>query len=431
MQIPKENRSRFSESDFEFHNHQITRLPISLVSAQLHQFVLRWLNPNQLAGNALVRTAAIAAVAGTARQLQFVAQLLFELLQLLLNADFLAAVAHHVFAVALQEVADRLHANPDRAGRLVLVDILEAEVRRAGVLHDLFDHRVDRRVVAALEAGKLQRHQVGMPRDVLRGPHLAAGVLAVASSSRRRRWPADAAISPATHFLAEQPPDDVVVDRQAILREHRVAELLELFQDLVIDAGIVVIRPAQQHHAEAVFALELLQHFARRAAHGDVVEVLAARDSPASTARLFSSGERPRMSLNSSNICRSKRSGLREVDEGVQEPDALLLEEIAFLDERRLHRLRRGRRRSGRYGWPARCAGRLVRQSIIGKKMMSSGFFGVHHVEQVVHVRDAELRGEAGVDGAALGAFLVQLLAGVVGVDDVLRLDAERLRSSR
>ncbi len=49
------------------------------------------------------------------------------------------------------------------------------------------------------------------------------------------------------------------------------------------------------------------------------------------------------------------------------------------------------------------------------------------HVEQVVHVRDAELGREAGVDGAALGAFLVQLLGGVVGVDEVLRLDAERL----
>ena len=91
----------------------------------------------------------------------------------------LLLVAHHVFAVALQEVADGLDADLDRAGGLVLVDILEAEVRRAGVLHDLFDHRVDRRVVAALEAGKLQRHQVRMPRDILRGPDLAAGVFAV------------------------------------------------------------------------------------------------------------------------------------------------------------------------------------------------------------------------------------------------------------
>ena len=36
---------------------------------------------------------------------------------------------------------------------------------------------------------------------------------------------------------------------------------------------------------------------------------------------------------------------------------------------------------------------------------------GVHLVQQVVHVRDAELGREARVDGAALGAFLIQLLA--------------------
>ena len=47
-----------------------------------------------------------------------------------------------------------------------------------------------------------------------------------------------------------------------VLREHRVAELLELFQDLVVDAGVVVIRAAQQHDAEAVLALQLLQHLA-------------------------------------------------------------------------------------------------------------------------------------------------------------------------
>ena len=41
-------------------------------------------------------------------------------------------------------------------------------------------------------------------------------------------------------------------------------------------------------------------------------------------------------------------------------------------------------------------------------------------------MRNAQLGGEAGVDGAALGAFLVQLLAGEVGEDDVLGLDAQR-----
>ena len=74
------------------------------------------------------------------------------------------------------------------------------------------------------------------------------------------------------HLFAEQAPDDVVVDGQAILRKDRVAELLELFQDFVIDSGVVVIRTAQQHHTDAVFALQLFQSFASRAAHDYVVE---------------------------------------------------------------------------------------------------------------------------------------------------------------
>src|ERR1019366_2226517 len=52
-------------------------------------------------------------------------------------------------------------------------------------------------------------------------------------------------------------------------------------------------------------------------------------------------------------------------------------------------------------------------------------FLSVRAIEQVVDVRDAQLAGEAGVDGAALGAFLVHFFAGVIAEDDVLRLDAE------
>ena len=72
----------------------------------------------------------------------------------------------------------------------------------------------------------------------------------------------------------EEPPDDVVVDRQAILREDRIAELLEFLQDFVVHAGVVVVRAAEQHHAQAIFAFQIGQHFAGRAAHGDVIEMV-------------------------------------------------------------------------------------------------------------------------------------------------------------
>src|ERR1043165_3136296 len=92
-----------------------------------------------------------------------------------------------------------------------------------------------------------------MTGDVLRGPDLAAGVLAVAvlpdvaDRHRVRRFAGE-------HVLAEQAPDDIVIDRQTVLREYGIAELLEFFEDFVIHARVVVIRTAQQGDAQAVFA---------------------------------------------------------------------------------------------------------------------------------------------------------------------------------
>ena len=51
-------------------------------------------------------------------------------------------------------------------------------------------------------------------------------------------------------------------------------------------------------------------------------------------------------------------------------------------------------------------------------------------VKQIVHVRDAQLAGEAGIDAPALDAALVQLLAGVVAPDDVTVGHAEGLEET-
>src|SRR6185295_19371484 len=98
-------------------------------------------------------------------------------------------------------------------------------------------------------------------RYVLGGPDLAAGVLAVAvlpdvvDGERVLGLAGD-------DFLAEELPDDVVIDRQAVLREDRVPELLEFFQDFVVDAGIVVFCLNDPAATETVLALELFQHVA-------------------------------------------------------------------------------------------------------------------------------------------------------------------------
>ena len=68
---------------------------------------------------------------------------------------------------------------------------------------------------------------------------------------------------------------------------------------------------------------------------------------------------------------------------------------------------------------------RVQGTSIIGKKMQSSGFFAGLQRRADCGRADADLRGEARIDGAAAGAGAIQLLAGEIGVDEVLGFDAE------
>src|SRR5580704_13154351 len=69
----------------------------------------------------------------------------------------LLALLDDLFAVAAQEVIDGFHADTNRAGGFVFVQILEAEIRRARLLDDAFDNSVDRRVVAALKTRDFKR----------------------------------------------------------------------------------------------------------------------------------------------------------------------------------------------------------------------------------------------------------------------------------
>ena len=104
---------------------------------------------------------------------------------------------------------------------------------------------------------------------------------------------------------------------------------------------------------------------------------------------------------------------------------ALFREQVAFLGEGGLDRLRRGG--DGR----ARTAGlhalQIAGQAIDHREEDDvERLLRMDHVQQIVDVRNAELGRKARVDRAALGAFLVELLAGVVGEDEVLGLEAER-----
>src|SRR5580700_4511507 len=105
----------------------------------------------------------------------FVSQLRFEGRELSLNILLGLALANDLFAITPQEIVDGFDADPDGAGRLVLVKILETEVRRAGLLDYTFHHTIDRRVVPTLETGDFQSHKIGMARCELGGPNFVIG----------------------------------------------------------------------------------------------------------------------------------------------------------------------------------------------------------------------------------------------------------------
>ena len=269
-----------------------------------------------------------------------------------------------------------------------------------------------------------------MPRHVLRGPDLARSCSRCRNSSRRRSIAIGCGISPASTSSPNSRQTMSSSIGSAVLREDRIAELLELLQDLVVDARVVVIRPAQQDDAEAVFPLESAQSTLARRCRAR--STLVSRRAPCSP--LPPRGRSPprkaehvlelleHLALNSTRA--------REVLTNVSCSDALLGEDVPFLGEGGLHRLRGRRALSDRCG----CLDvnqSVNRQSTIGKKMKSSGFLSCSTYKQVVDVRDADLGREAGVDGPPLGTFLIELLAGVVGEHEVLGLDSEGCEVAR
>jgi len=113
--------------------------------------------------------------------------------------------------------------------------------------------------VAALEARDFQSHQVRMPRRKLRCPHLVVGAAGV------RVLPGIADVQrvtdyPGAHFVAEETLQHVFIQRQRVLGKDGIAQLLELFHDLVIQSRIVVVRPAQHDDADAILTFELVKN---------------------------------------------------------------------------------------------------------------------------------------------------------------------------
>ena len=115
-----------------------------------------------------------------------------------------------------------------------------------------------------------------------------------------------------------------------------------------------------------------------------------------------------------------------EVQHRVDVLHIVLGEDVVFFCECGFHRLRS--RGHGRAGIRADdLHERRVQHVIHGEEDRVQRLLAVLLLDQVVDVRNADLRREARIDGAAAGARAIQFGTGVIGVDDVLRLHAEAL----
>ena len=224
-------------------------------------------------------------------------------------------------------------------------------------------------------------------------------------------------------LVPEQPFEKVLVERQGALREHRIAKLLEFLEDFVVQPGIVMVRPRQEHDANPVFAFELVQHVARAfaevrlvrgqltEAHLDGARILLRREAED---RL----ERPEQLL-------PEQLAIREVDQRIEIDDALLGEDVAFLGERRFHRVGRHRDRGTRIR-SLQVDERRVELVDHREEDRIELLFRVFRKQQVVNVGDPDLRGKARIDGATAGALAIQIAAREIRIHEIPARYAQR-----
>src|SRR5271165_3141549 len=326
-----------------------------------------------------------------------------------------------VFAVAAQEIVDGLDADPHRSGRLVLVQVLERKIRRVRFLDDALDHTINGRVVAALEVRDLHGHQVGMARGELGRPDLVIGAGGVAGLPYVSdiEWMLDHA---GADFFSKQALQQVFVEWQRTLRKDRVAELLELVEDFVVQAGIVMIGTAEHHNADAVLTLELVEHVARLVPHASLVFVerlIAGLDGA-----LVLFGRQAEQGLESGEHLVRQQLAVLQVENRIDVLHLVFGKDIALLGIRGFDRLgtRRHRGAGVRSG---EIDERRVEDVHHGEEDQVERLLGGFDGEQIMDVSDADLCRETRIDGSAAGAGAIKLRTGVIGVNEILGFEAE------
>src|ERR1700722_554731 len=188
-----------------------------------------------------------------------------------------------------------------------------------------------------------------------------------------------------------------------------------------------MVRSAQHNDADAVFAFELVKNLTRPATDASLVilQRLVADLYRAVVLFLRQSEDR----LPGLQHLMGEEFAVGKVQHRVHVLDIVLCENIILFRERGLHRLRgRG------HGWTSVRSDNLHEwrsQHIVhGEENDVQGLLAMLLLDQVVDVRDADLRGETGIDGAAAGAGSIQIGTSVVRINDVLRLQTKAFEIS-
>ena len=228
---------------------------------------------------------------------------------------------------------------------------------------------------------------------------------------------------PAAMSGAERPLHQVVVDREILHPEDRIAVGLQVDLDLVADAGIHVVRPRDHHQARPVLARAPLQHLARLLAEPSAEVAQGAEAGVDRPPRLLV-GEPGEDVLRGLEQLLGHELGLVERDEGRDVPDAGLGEGVLLLDEAGLDVLGRGHHARARERL-GHVAGEERRQVVDhgGEQDVELLLLAEH---QLAVVAGDALHGIAAVHRpAALAELPALLLGGVAREDDVARVDAE------
>jgi len=192
----------------------------------------------------------------------------------------------------------------------------------------------------------------------------------------------------AAHLVAEEPIEKVRIERQRALRKDWVAELLKLFEDAVVEAGVVMIGAAEHDDPHAAFALQLVENCAGLSLHGSF-EMREGLEANSNGSRVFFAREaehgRP---CSEELVCEDFFVG--EVEDGIHVCDAVFSEEVALLGEGGLGGLRccgdggagKGSGEIGQVGGE-----RVVHRKPDGVEWLA----GVLRLKQVVDVREGDL----------------------------------------